>query len=396
MTLNTCKKKVAIASCHDKVNFGSALQAFATQRALEELGVDAYTIEKRGLGSAISNGRKEYYREHLFDIELYRAKLGFVKHRIKQKVDSSFGSKMALRQKTFSSFEATHFNFTPRTSSFDELGDLVSDCDSVVVGSDQLWLPVNIAGGYYTLSFVRQPVRKVSYSTSFGVSTLPEKYIEKTKEFLSDFAAISVREDTGADLVESATGTRCEVVCDPTMLLTRDQWRKIADSSANCVPDEPYVLCYFLGKNAWNRECAQELAKKHNLKIVAIAHPDEYVKADDDYADYYPWEAGPAEWGNLIAHASYVCTDSFHGSVFSNIFEVPFFSFRRHENMGAQSTNSRIDTLLRVLGNSDRICESKDAFHAAMANEIDFASVRQRLDAYRNESANWLKSALEL
>ena len=64
----------------------------------------------------------------------------------------------------------------------------------------------------------------------------------------------------------------------------------------------------------------QELAEQHNLKIVAIAHPDEYVKADDDYADYYPWEAGPAEWVNLIAHASYVCTDSFHGSVFSKYF----------------------------------------------------------------------------
>ena len=64
--------------------------------------------------------------------------------------------------------------------------------------------------------------------------------------------------------------------------------------------------------------------------------------------------------------------------------------------MGAQSTNSRIDTLLRVLGNSDRICESKDAFRAATSNEIDFVSVRQRLNVYRNESANWLKSALEL
>lgn len=272
----------------------------------------------------------------------------------------------------------------------------MADYDSVVVGSDQLWLPVNIAGRYFTLSFVRPPVRKVSYSTSFGVSSLPENYLRKTKEFLSDFSAISVREDTGADLVEKATGKRCAVVCDPTMLLTRDQWASLAGSSSISVPDEPYVFCYFMGKNAWNRECAQELAKQHNLKIVAIAHPDEYVKADDDYADYYPWEAGPAEWVNLIAHASYVCTDSFHGSVFSNIFEVPFFSFRRHENMGAQSTNSRIDTLLRVLGNSDRICESKDAFHAAMAYEIDFLSVRQRLNAYRNESANWLKSALEL
>ena len=81
------------------------------------------------------------------------------------------------------------------------------------------------------------------------------------------------------------------------MLLARDQWASLAGSSSISVPDEPYVFCYFMGKNAWNRECAQELAEQHNLKIVAIAHPDEYVKADDDYADYYPWDAGPAGVG---------------------------------------------------------------------------------------------------
>lgn len=390
------KKKVAIASCHDKVNFGSILQAYATQRAVEELGADAVTIDKRGLGNAISRGRSEYYGEHILDFELYRAKLGFVKHRIKQKLDSDFGKKMAERKAAFGYFESTHFKFTDRTSSFSELSDLVSKFDSVIVGSDQLWLPVNIAGGYYTLSFVEPPVRKVSYSTSFGISILSDKYLAKTRDFLSSFDAISVREDTGADLVESATGKRCKVVCDPTMLLTRGQWTDLAEASNLDIPHDPYVLCYFMGKNAWNRDCAVELAKTHGMKIVAIAHLDEYVKMDDEYADYYPWGAGPADWVKLISNASYVCTDSFHGTVFSNIFGVPFFSFRRHENMGRQSTNSRIDTLLNVLGNSDRICESFDDFHRVCGNPIDFESVEMRLESYRSESANWLKSAIEL
>lgn len=387
---------MAIASCHDKVNFGSALQAYATQRALEDLGVDAWTIDKRGLGKAISKGRNGYYREHLFDSELYRAKLGFVKHRIKQKIDSDFGKKMSQRKNAFASFEISHFKFTERVASFEELGDLTSKFDSVVVGSDQLWLPVNIAGDYYTLSFVQPPARRVSYSTSFGISSLDKKYLKKTDDFLSRFDAISVREETGADLVEAATGKRCKVVCDPTMLLTREQWSSLAAASSFVTPEEPYVLCYFLGKNAWNRECAVELAKALGLKIVAIAHPDEYVKADDDYADYYPWAAGPAEWVKLISNASYVCTDSFHGSVFSNIFGVPFFSFRRHENMGSQSTNSRIDTLLKVLGNSDRICESFDDFHRVCDVPVDFDSVEERLEEYRLESESWLKSAIEL
>lgn len=388
-------KRVAIASCHDKFNFGSALQAYATQISLDCMGVDAFTIDKRSLGKDISKGRNDYYREHFLDFELYHAKLGFVNHRLKQKIDPSFGKKMSERKAAFRRFESSHFRFTPKTRSFDELAELVSDYDTVLAGSDQIWLPVNIAGDYYTLSFVPPCVRKVSYASSFGVSNLSAKYLAKTKEFLSDFAAISVREDTGANIVEEATGKRCQVVCDPTMLLNRQQWSTFADAADIEVPDEPYVFCYFLGNNAWNRDCAVELAKR-GLKIVAVAHGDEYIKTDDEYADFYPWGAGPAEWVKLLSHASYVCTDSFHGTVFSNIFHVPFFSFRRHENAGSQSTNSRIDTLLNILGNADRICESAEQFKEALSRDIDFDSVEGRLAVYRAKSEAWLASALEI
>ncbi len=393
---SSTKKRVAIASCHDKINFGSVLQAYATQRALEDMGVDALTIDKRGLGKAISKGRNGYYLEHIFDSELYKAKLGFVGHRAKQKLDKTFGREMAARKTAFKQFEVSNFRFTERTASFEELSDIVDLFDTVLVGSDQLWLPVNIAGDYFTLSFAKPPVRKVSYATSFGVSRLPEKYLDLTARFLSDYSAISVREETGADLVQKATGERCEVVCDPTMLLDADKWSDVSANSNVEVPNEPYVLCYFMGKNLWNRECAVRLAHERGLKIVAIAHPDEYVKYDESYADIYPWDAGPAEWVSLISHASYVCTDSFHGSVFSNIFHVPFSSFRRHENMGSQSTNSRIDTLLNVLGDADRICESPEQFAAVSARDIDFGLVEARLEAYRSKSACWLSSALEL
>lgn len=389
-------KKIAIAACHEKVNFGSMLQAYATETYLKSIGCDAKTIDKSKLGKAISKGRNSYYAEHLFDAELYRAKLGFVGHRLKQKLNKDFGAKMAQRKQAFAEFERRHFDLTEPTSSFNELASLVSEFDTVLVGSDQLWLPVNIAGRYYTLEFVPAGTRRVSYSTSFGVSTLPQKYMVRTREFLSCFDAISVREATGATLIEKATGTRCEVVCDPTMLLTREQWQAIANESKIEVPSEPYAFCYFLGKNLWNRECAQRLAIEHGYKLVAIAHPDEYVASDDEYADIYPWGAGPAEWVALLSNAAYVCTDSFHGSVFANLFNVPFSSFRRHENMGAQSTNSRIDTLLGVLGNSERICESKDAFDAMVAQEIDFKAVQSNLSAYRQKSTEWLAKALQV
>lgn len=391
--MTASNKRIAIASCPDKVNFGSVLQSYATQRFVGDLGYEALTIDKSGLGGEISRGRRSYYAENILNLDLYRAKLGFVGHRIKQKLDRDFGAKMAERRSAFGRFDAAHFNYTPRTSSFDELGKLSREFGAVVVGSDQLWLPVNIAGDFYTLSFVERPARKIAYATSFGVSTLPERYLRRTGEFLSDFSVISVREDTGAELVRQATGNACRVVCDPTMLLTAEQWLSTADPAFE-LPSEPYVFCYFLGKNIWNRECAIEYARERGLKIVVIAHPDEYVPFDDTYGDYYPYNAGPAEWVRLVAGASAVFTDSFHGSVFSNLFGRPFFSFRRHENAGAQSTNSRIDTLLNVLGDPDRICESKEQFRSAAGEDIDFDEVKERLEAYRSESAGFLRSAL--
>ena len=388
------KRKIAIASCPDKMNFGSVLQSWATERAIEALGYEALTIDKRGLSSAIARGRRSYYIEHLFDLNLYRAKLGFVGHRIRQKTHKEFGGHIAARRAAFRAFEKSSFAYTPQTSTFSELAEMVSDCDAVVVGSDQLWLPVNIAGAYYTLEWVQPPVRKLAYATSFGISELPERYMQRTSFFLKDFCAISVREDTGADIVEQACGKRPAVVCDPTMLLTAEDYRCELIDPAFEAPSEPYVFCYFLGRNIWNRECAKGLARDTGCKIVAIAHPDEYVAYDDTFADIYPWNAGPAEWLALLAGARFVCTDSFHGSVFASLFNVPFFSFRRHEGMGAQSTNSRLDTLLSKIGARKRLCETPDAFQAALSHDIDWASINANAAAYRAESRMFLKAAL--
>ena len=168
--------RIALATCYDKNNFGSMLQAWATEAAVRALGHDVVTIDKSGLSGDIGRGRRSYYMEHLFDAELYRAKLGFVGHRVRQRLNREFGSEMARRYRSFDRFAKARFRMSPRFNSLAELGEWTRGLDTVVVGSDQLWLPVNIAGGYYTLSFVEGPCRKVSYATSFGVSELPERY----------------------------------------------------------------------------------------------------------------------------------------------------------------------------------------------------------------------------
>lgn len=370
------------------------LQAYATQAYLEAQGFDVRTIDKTGLGKAIELGRMDYYRRNALDVQMYREKAPFVGKLLRQKVQKEFGQQMRMRRRAFDAFARAHFHLTRKTFSFDELRDLSREYDAVVVGSDQLWLPVNIGGGYFTLEWADKSVRKVSYATSIGLSHLDDYYLSRMRNFLADYSAVSVREDSAAALVRKATGNRPTVTCDPTMLLTAEQWRDVTDESYKGMPSEPYVLCYFMGDNPWQRQCAVRYAWAHGLKVVAIAHNDVYISSDNDYADVYPWDAGPAQWLALLEHASFVCTDSFHGSVFSNLFQVPFVSFRRHAAKSGQSTNSRIDTLLSVLGLSGRICESDGAFDAIAAQSIDFQKSEARLESYRAESSSWLDNAL--
>jgi ferredoxin len=386
--------RVALATCHDKLNFGSMLQAYATQAYLENQGYDVRTIDKTCLSNAIEPGRMDYYRRNAFDMQMYLEKAPFVGHRVRQKTNSTFGHHMAQRQHAFDAFARNTFRLTRKCTSFDELREMSREYDAVVVGSDQLWLPVNISGGYFTLGWVDSSVRKVSYATSVGLSHLDDYYLGCMHSFLKDYYAISVREESAAAIVEEATGKRPAVTCDPTMLLTAKEWKGVANESYAGIPEKPYLLCYFMGDNPWQRSCAVRYARARGLQIVAVAHNDIYIASDDAYADVYPWDAGPAEWLALFEHASFVCTDSFHGSVFSNLFQVPFVSFRRHAAKSGQSTNSRIDTLLKVLDLSGRICNEEASFDAIAAEPIDFTSSEKKLEAYRAKSESWFDNAL--
>ncbi len=200
-------------------------------------------------------------------------------------------------------------------------------------------------------------------------------------------------EETGSCIVKNATGRAAEVVCDPTMLLTKEEWCSVKALDYR-VPSEPYILCYFMGTNIWNRYCAEVLARNRGCKILAIVHPDEYVAFDEKYANYKPYDVGPAQFLQLVSHAKYICTDSFHGTVFATLFNKQFFSFRRHENLGSQSTNSRLDTLLSRLGLESRLCESVGEFDSACCEDVDFDRVNAKVESFRLESLAWLRTSL--
>lgn len=386
-------KKVGIVSCYFKHNYGSMLQAYATQKILDNMGIENETINIDE-NIDFSNGKKKYYMSQILNFGFIKSKFGMIKLKLDKKINKKLGKDIEVRDKKYEEFKKV-FRLTKAYKDYKELNQKAKDdYSSVLVGSDQLWLPVNIVADYYTLNWVPDEINKISYATSFGVSIIPEKYKEKYKKFLSRIDNLSTREETGIKLIKELVNKEATLVCDPTILLNKDEWMEI--QAKEPIIEGAYILCYFLGKNIEHRKFAERLKEKTGYKIVSLNHADEYVKYSDEFCDEAPYDVGPAEWINLIRNAKYVCTDSFHGTVFSLINNVKFFTFERYSNKNSKvSTNSRIYSLLDIMNLKERILKGTENVDDVLNLNIDFGRVNKKLEEFRKDSKKFLEKALE-
>lgn len=383
-------KKVGIVSCYFKHNYGSMLQAYATQQILDNMGIENETINIDE-NVDFANGKKKYYMTQITNFTFIKSKLGMIKLKFDKKLKKDLGNNISIRDKKYKEFEQK-FRLTAPYKTYAELTKKCKDYSSVLVGSDQLWLPVNVVADYYTLNWVPDNVNKISLATSFGVSTVPDKYKECYKKFLNRIDNLSVRESAGVKLVSELSNKEATLVCDPTLLLTKQEWMEIQQEER--IIKDKYILCYFLGNNIEHRKFAERLKEKTGYKIVSLNHADEYVKYSDIFADEIPYDIGPAEWINLIRNAEYVCTDSFHGTVFSLINNTKFFTFERYSNKNSKvSTNSRIYSLLEIVNLKERILSGTENVEDVLKYNIDFDKVNTKLADFRNESKAFLEKA---
>ena len=387
-------KKVAIVSCYFQPNYGSMIQALGTQMALDKLGYENETIDISGFRKEIKKKKIKYFLKASLTTGILFTKLGRVKNVIKKKIDKGeYTNNLSLRNKKFREFEKKNFRLSDRYASIDDLSRAASSKYSdVLVGSDQLWLPGNIAADYYTLSWVPASINTVAYATSFGQSTLPKDSSIKAKSFLSRINHIGVREESGKTLVKQLTGREVPVVCDPTLLFTGEEWLSIQKPEP--LIKENYIFCYFLGSNPEHRAFANRLKEVTGFKIVILPHIDEYVKADEEIGDELLYDIDPGDFLNLIRNASYVCTDSFHCTAFSIQYEREFFTFRRFSNKDKQSTNSRLDTLFETLGIENRLFRGKENCKNLLQSKIDYKRIHMKMDIIRNNSYLYLKSSI--
>lgn len=385
-------KKVGLAIVTYGTNYGTYLQAFATQHIVQKMGYETEAINIDSVKSEVGKARKKYFAKQVFNLPELRSYLHVLIGIASEKVNPKYKSYIENRKLQLQKFKQERFHFSKVADSWQGLTKLCEEnYDHVLVGSDQLWRPANIAGNFYTLNFVPDNINKIAYATSFGLKEIRENQKQTAKHFLSRIDHLSVREKSGAEIVRGLTDRKIPVVCDPTMLLTKEEW-------GSFVADEPivrgnYVLCYFLGDNKDHRRFAEKLAKKTGCKVVGVLHIAGYMALDRNFGDIVPENIGPFEFLNLIKNAEYVCTDSFHGCVFTSIFNRRLFAFRRFSKDSKMSTNDRITTLLSMLGMEKTLVYGTEDIESCLKYTIAYPSVEERLQQKRSESLAYLEKA---
>lgn len=380
-------RKLGLCVRYDCDNFGSMLQIMATQKIIKELGWDYEIIkyDKRTLIFYLKNVTR------IFNPYFMSGKIMDYSKKRQLKRYNDIQEKNDERKKLIQNYREKYIGpYSDTYKGYKKLTNEVKKYDAVMVGSDQLWTPAGIKSKFYNLLFVPENIRKISFATSFGVSRIPREQYRETKKYLSRIDYLSVREQQGIKIVNSLIGKKASLVLDPTLMYDQQMWEEIFTSKK--LIDEPYIFAYFLGTNVEHRKAVEEFARKIGLKIVTCPHMDYFVEYDINFGDIQRFNTDPIDFLNLIRNAEYVCTDSFHGTVFSILNHKKFMTFDRYSK-GIESRNSRIDSLFKELNLESRRSSGKDIC-SELIKSIDYKKVDCKLSALRKQSFEFLEKAL--
>lgn len=371
--------KIGLVTTYRIDNYGTKLQAYAIQQAL-----------KKGDNEVVIINYYPAYdiRPKVLVVKGIRKLISFLSKNREGKCIN--GENAKRRHEAISSFDK-YYTLSLPIKGYHKLKNIVSEYDCFVCGSDQIWAAGNNITDFYNLNFVDNRKPTISYAPSFGTKRIPKLLQNSYKKFLKQIDIISVRESSGVSLIENLIGRKVEQVLDPTLLIEKKIWDSLIKNDKYKIPYENYIFCYFLGKESSHREFAQKLSLLHGCKIINIAHMKGFCFADENFASLNLYDISPITFIRLIENAEYICTDSFHGTVFSIIFKKEFFTFERFKNSDNSSTNSRIYSLLRLLGLESRLVKNEISLPMAL---IDYNSIHERLNVERKKSELFLNNAL--
>lgn len=365
-------------------NYGSMLQSYATQVMLKQYGFNFELIKYK----------KKYTPEliiksipRLLNRVVWQDKLNEHTKKVFLKKHPELMDAVRKREKAFQTFRKDFF-LAPIVEyyGYNTLQKQCKKYSAFLTGSDQLWSPSGLPTNFYNLMFTPDEAVRISFASSFGVKKIPWYQKNRTKHYLERIPFISCREESGKEIVKTLTGREVPVVADPTMMFDAEEWKSFLPCERKT--EGKYIFSYMLGENPESRKHVLSLKEKTGLPIVSI---HQYVDADLNFGDVSIDDAGPVEFVDLIRNAEYICTDSFHGTVFSIINHKKFVVFDRYSNTDSASKNTRIDSLCMRLNVADR--RFNGDILSNMFNDINYESVDNILENIRVDSRSYLENA---
>ena len=363
---------------HKNNNYGGQLQAYALNKAVQELGYSSEQI------SFERNRKKLYFRkirgifEESVTKDIFAVKLKLFLHRNKSNGDDS--NIQTLRK--FEEFQ----EFIPHSPVFTEknISETNKIYDLFIVGSDQVWNPL-FATKEYFFDFVEQKPC-ISYAASIRINHFEKAEGRRIKKYLDKFSYISVREKRAIQtLKEIGVDKEIEVMPDPTLLLSKEKWLEIVD---NREPEYDYIVVYLVRDDV-SINMIRKYAQENGYKVMFIPEPGYYFEKDDIFVKIKDG-VGPREFVQLISKAKLVIANSFHGTVFSIIFNRPFYVY------GNIEIDDRKGTLLKQFGLQDRLVKNDYDFCKHKDNIcIDYSKVNDKLLEIREFANQRIREVLE-
>lgn len=357
-------------------NYGAALQTYALAKKINDLGIETavynYNDTKRFTYgcSAVKKIIHTVWRYVKEAMSLWQKKLGFKKFRNKY---------IPLTEKRY------HNN--------SELKKAPRDYDVYISGSDQIWNPdVFLYDTSYFLDFLPDSCERISYASSFGKSTFNEKHKEKCGKLLAEYEKISVREDSGVDIVKDLCGKTAECVLDPTMLLTKDDWNIIAEGAKRKAKNFKGILCYIMPGDSKVVsaivKAAEDLHKETGLPIMYIGIKEyDVFKYGMKNCDIF---ASPMDFVAYFKNAEYVVTNSFHGTAFSLIYGKKFFIPINDSLPKEKALHERVTSIVKKMDAENAMFFVSDMNR----KEIDVEKIQKNLSLEREKSLGFLKDSL--
>lgn len=383
----TTKNKIGIMTYFAVQNYGAALQAFALQQSLKKLGIVPVFIKYFDTHNESRPSSRKHSVLQILNNKLFRNELLFHFKRFMRVRKQTVSNSVA-----FASFRNNYFNISREPYyDWEDLLQANSRYNGFVVGSDMVWTPIGQNLDAYFLRFA-DAEKRFSYAASMtGCAGYSKEDREKILSYVSTFSRISCREREGVDFIKNRISKDAQLVCDPTLLLDKDDWNKEL-SLKEYTEGTPYILCYMFGGMPKSvKTKIQRIAKENNLIVRYIPSLPEELDAELSLG--HPGPCGPKEFAEMFLNASFVVTNSYHGFLFSLINKKPFVVFHREKGNKWKANEARISDLLAYLGLEDRYVDL-DGEISYKYLTLDYAKFNDKVQKYRTSSLSFLQSVV--